>query len=292
MADYVGELLVRLVGDLSQFTPELEKAKTESKNLAQAIVKDSTEIAKGLKDIGEASNLKCSFETTVLSETISKFTAQLAKMKAEGKETSAEYKKLSDQLEAYKSIGEQTSATQEAVAESFKDLRKQLKEAKTAYQDLIAQGVDPNSKAAQDAKKAYLELDKQVNEVEKSTKVYTNSLEALRTKQKDLENAIINLTAQGVKPNDEAMKELRNKHEALAKEITNVENSTKTYERKMKDLSSTLAKTGVAFSAITALVVKLGKEAIESAMQLEVSTTRFENVYTATSRAAGKLLKS
>jgi len=293
MADYVGELLVRLVGDLSQFTPELEKAKTESKNLAQAIVKDSTEITKGLKDIGEASkNLKnAASETTALSETIAKFTAQLAKMKAEGKETSTEYKKLSDQLKAFISINQQTSGIQEAITASFKDLRKQLKEAKTAYQDLIAQGVDPNSKAAQDAKKAYLELDKQVNEVEKSTKIYTNSLEALRAKQKDLENAIINLTAQGVKPNDEAMKELRNKHEALAKEITNVENSTKTYEQKMKDLSSTLAKTGVAFSAITALVVKLGKEAIESAMQLEVSTTRFENVYTATLPAAGKAVE-
>jgi len=293
MADYVGELLVRLVGDLSQFTPELEKAKTESKNLAQAIVKDSTEIVKSIENVGKSAESikKVGEESSYLTERIAKLKATLNTMKNEGKETTAEYQKLSKLLGDLVLVSEKTSKTEEAITASFKDLRKQLKEAKTAYQDLIAQGVDPNSKAVQDAKKAYLELDKQVNEVEKSTKVYTNSLEALRTKQKDLENAIINLTAQGVKPNDEAMKELRNKHEALAKEITNVENSTKTYERKMKDLSSTLAKTGVAFSAITALVVKLGKEAIESAMQLEVSTTRFENVYTATLPAAGKAVE-
>jgi len=140
-------------------------------------------------------------------------------------------------------------------------------------------------------KAKYKDLTEDIKRLESLSKDYDNTLQGLNNHIKDNKDRILELLSSGVSPYNEEIMKLKVQNDKLAGKVAYLKENSKSLNEMLNELAKTSAKFGAVLSAsVTAPLVAAGKAAVESAEKLEVSSKKYEDLFSEMMPAATKAL--
>jgi len=140
-------------------------------------------------------------------------------------------------------------------------------------------------------KAKYKDLTEDIKRLESLSKDYDNTLQGLNNHIKDNKDRILELLSSGVSPYNEEIMKLKVQNDELAGKVAYLKENSKSLNEMLNELAKTSAKFGAVLSAsVTAPLVAAGKAAVESAEKLEVSSKKYEDLFSEMMPAATKAL--
>jgi hypothetical protein len=140
-------------------------------------------------------------------------------------------------------------------------------------------------------KTKYKESSEDIKRLESLSKDYDNTLQGLNNHIKDNKDRILELLSSGVSPYNEEIMKLKVQNDKLAGKVAYLKENSKSLNEMLNELAKTSAKFGAVLSAsVTAPLVAAGKAAVESAEKLEVSSKKYEALFSEMMPAATKAL--
>ena len=140
-------------------------------------------------------------------------------------------------------------------------------------------------------KAKYKDLTEDIKRLESLSKDYDNTLQGLNNHIKDNKDRILELLSSGVSPYNEEIMKLKVQNDKLAGKVAYLKENSKSLNEMLNELAKTSAKFGAVLSAsVTAPLVAAGKAAVESAEKLEVSSRKYEDLFSEMMPAATKAL--
>jgi len=140
-------------------------------------------------------------------------------------------------------------------------------------------------------KTKYKESSEDIKRLESLSKDYDNTLQGLNNHIKDNKDRILELLSSGVSPYNEEIMKLKVQNDKLAGKVAYLKENSKSLNEMLNELAKTSAKFGAVLSAsVTAPLVAAGKAAVESAEKLEVSSRKYEALFSEMMPAATKAL--
>ena len=197
----LGEMLVKVMGDDSQFAQMLKEDEKHLTSLSTAAVKTGQQIAEAFTTGAK--------QVAAWGSAVGDSTKYLDKMKERQGE-------ILKQIEAIKTTGAMTTPGGIVTG-------KQLSEAQQA---VVVAGLE----------KEYKTLDATIKEVSSTVTTYSNAIDALRAKEKALSDQYTNLVASGMKPTSKEAKELASSINEVRNQITYVTNTSKVYTSEVEKL--------------------------------------------------------
>ena len=140
-------------------------------------------------------------------------------------------------------------------------------------------------------KAKYKDLTEDIKRLESLSKDYDNTLQGLNNHIKDNKDRILELLSSGVSPYNEEIMKLKVQNDKLAGKVAYLKENSKSLNEMLNELAKTSAKFGAVLAAsVTAPLVAAGKAAVESAAKLEVSSRKYEDLFSEMMPAATKAL--